>query len=117
MPQSGRLTFNLRKRIREHVTPLVLLGEFEEVGLRKFHFPKQQKGTPMAQVFLEFDAPVLKRRAHIKNEGYIAEVQSQLHYSPQHGLSQQCKWAISPRMRWPLTFYGDRLSQHECDRK
>ena len=42
----------------------------------------------MGQAFLEFDSSVQRRRAHTKNESYIAEVQLQLHYSSQHGLSE-----------------------------
>ena len=42
----------------------------------------------MGQAFLEFDSPVQRRRAHTKNESYIAEMQVQLHFSFQHGLSE-----------------------------
>ena len=59
----------------------------EEFGLCKLHFQKQQDGTRMGQASLEFDYPVQRRHAHTMNESYIADMQLQLHYSSQHGLS------------------------------
>ena len=47
--------FYLKGLISKHVMPQALLEEFEEFGLCKSYFPKQQEGTRMGQAFLEFD--------------------------------------------------------------
>ena len=79
--------FYIIRRSSEHVTPQAFLGASEEFGLCKLHFQKQQDGTRMGQASLEFDSAVQRRHAHAMDGSYIADMQLQLHYSSQRGLS------------------------------
>jgi len=78
----------LKCRITQGVTPQALLEEFEEYDLVKLHFPKADGAGKLGQAFLEFDAAAARRRAHCKNEAYVADCQLQLHYSSEAGLAE-----------------------------
>mmetsp|Transcript_23026 Transcript_23026/g.48988 ORF Transcript_23026/g.48988 Transcript_23026/m.48988 type:complete len:735 (+) Transcript_23026:129-2333(+) len=80
--------FYLKCRISPGVTPQALLEEFEEFDLVKLHFPKSDGSGRMGQAFLEFNSAYSRRRAHTKNESYVADCQLQLHYSSQHSLAE-----------------------------
>lgn len=83
--------FYLKCRISQAVSPQALLEEFEEFDLFKLHFPKPDGTTRMAQAFLEFSCPNARRRAHTKNEHYVADCQLQLHYTSLHCLTEAVK--------------------------
>lgn len=85
-PHKGFDTYFLKCRISQAVTPQALLEEFEEFDLVKLHFPKTE-GRHM-QAFLEFGSGAARRRAHTKNECYVADSHLQLHYSSQHSLAE-----------------------------
>lgn len=87
-PPGVHEVFYLKCRISDNVTPQALLEEFEPFGLTKLYFPKLEPGARPGQAFLEFDMSDKRRRAHTKNETYIADVQLQLHYSTQAGLHE-----------------------------
>jgi len=54
----------------------------------KLHFPRPETSGRMGQAFLEFNSSADRRRAHTKNETYVADCQLQLHYSSQHSLQE-----------------------------
>jgi len=81
-------SFFLKCRISQGVTPHALLEEFEEFDLVKLHFPKPDSSGRMGQAFLEFSSASARRRAHTRNESYVADCQLQLHYSSQHSLAE-----------------------------
>lgn len=82
-------SFFLKCRVSQGVTPQALLEEFEEFDLIKLHFPKSDdNGRRMGQAFLEFSSAMARRRAHTRNESYVADCQLQLHYSSQHSLAE-----------------------------
>jgi len=84
---SGQVdVFFLKCRISQGVTPQALLEGFEGFGLVKLHFPKPDVSGRMGQAFLEFNSAAERRRAHTRNETYVADCQLQLHYSSQHSL-------------------------------
>jgi len=86
---SGKFdVFFLKCRVSQGVTPQALLEGFEGLGLVKLHFPKPDVSGRMAQAFLEFSSAADRRRAHTRNETYVADCQLQLHYSSQHGLQE-----------------------------
>jgi len=95
-PSNRQEYFFLKCRVSQGVTPQALLEEFEEYDLLKLHFPKQEGNARMGQAFLEFADSMARRRAHCKNEKYIADCQLQLHYSTQHSLAEavaQCNFS------------------------
>jgi len=86
---SGKFdVFFLKCRISQGVTPQALLEGFEGFGLVKLHFPKPDVSGRMGQAFLEFHSAADRRRAHTRNETYVADCQLQLHYSSQHSLQE-----------------------------
>mmetsp|Transcript_32229 Transcript_32229/g.92763 ORF Transcript_32229/g.92763 Transcript_32229/m.92763 type:complete len:732 (-) Transcript_32229:62-2257(-) len=81
--------FFLKCRASQGVTPQALLEEFKEFDLVKLHFSKSDdNGRRMGQAFLEFNSAAARRRAHTKNESYVADCQLQLHYTSQHSLAE-----------------------------
>jgi len=87
-PDSGHELFFLKCRVSQGVTPQAMLEEFEEFDLDKLHFPKPENNGRMGQAFLEFSDSSNRRRAHTKNEVYVADCQMQLHYSSHAGLAE-----------------------------
>ena len=87
-PPGRPVSYYLKCRISQAVTPQVLLEEFEVFDLLKLHFPKPDHCGRMGQAFLEFSSSASRRRAHTKNENYIHDCQLQLHYSSQHSLRE-----------------------------
>eukprot|EP00930_Biecheleria_cincta_P075884 TRINITY_DN6307_c1_g1_i1.p1 TRINITY_DN6307_c1_g1~~TRINITY_DN6307_c1_g1_i1.p1 ORF type:complete len:723 (-),score=160.44 TRINITY_DN6307_c1_g1_i1:468-2636(-) len=88
LPQIAISEYFMKCRISQSVTPQALLEEFEEFDLVKLHFPKPDSSARLAQAFLQFSDSNSRRRAHTKNEKYIADCQLQLHYSTQHSLAE-----------------------------
>lgn len=87
-PENPLELYFLKCRISQGVTPQALLEEFEAFDLVKLHFPKPDGTNRMGQAFLEFNSSMNRRRAHTKNENYVADCQLQLHYSSQAGLAE-----------------------------
>jgi len=81
--------FYLKCRISAAVTPQAMLEEFEDFNLNKLFFPKTNdaKATRFQQAFLEFTTNESRRRAHTKNETYVADCQLQMHYTSQSALN------------------------------
>lgn len=88
LPQTPVSEYFMKCRISPSVTPQALLEEFEECDLVKLHFPKPDSNARLAQAFLQFSDSNSRRRAHMRNEKYIADCQLQLHYSTQHSLAE-----------------------------
>jgi hypothetical protein len=86
-PEDPHELFFLKCRISQGVEPQALLEAFEEFDLVKLHFPKSDGVGRLGQAFLEFREASARRRAHTKNEAYVADCQLQLHYSSQAGLA------------------------------
>eukprot|EP00931_Biecheleriopsis_adriatica_P070756 TRINITY_DN4454_c0_g1_i2.p1 TRINITY_DN4454_c0_g1~~TRINITY_DN4454_c0_g1_i2.p1 ORF type:complete len:753 (-),score=198.88 TRINITY_DN4454_c0_g1_i2:179-2437(-) len=87
-PSTQSSEYFMKCRISQAVTPQALLEEFEEFDLVKLHFPKPESNIRLAQAFLQFGDAASRRRAHTKNEKYIADCQLMLHYSTQHSLAE-----------------------------
>jgi hypothetical protein len=83
-PPGAPSSYFLKFRITKAVTPEALLNEFSGVDLVKLHFPSDWSG----QAFLEFASASARRRAHAKNEAYVADCQLHLHYSSSYGLAE-----------------------------
>lgn len=88
LPQVKPDSFFLKCRISEGVTPHALLEEFEQYDLVKLHFPASDGPGRFGQAFLEFNSALSRRRAHTKNETYVADCQLQLHYATKSGLHE-----------------------------
>jgi len=88
LPSNPLTDYFMKCRISQAVTPQALLEEFEEFDLVKLHFPKPDGNARMPTAFLQFPDSTCRRRAHTKNEKYIADCQLQLHYSTQHSLAE-----------------------------
>jgi len=80
--------FYLKCRISPAVTPQAMLEEFEAYNLIKLYFPKPDGSGRMGQAFLEFGTSAGRRRAHTKNETYVADCQLGLHQSSQYSLAE-----------------------------
>merc|ERR1712070_765022 len=85
-PPGGPAAYFLKCRVDKSkaVTYEGLLLEFADTELSKLHFPSD---SMHGQVFLEFPTAWARRRAHAKNEAYVADCQLHLHYSSAHGLA------------------------------
>lgn len=83
-PPGAPSSYFLKCRISKAVTPELLLQEFSGLELVKLHFPSDWNG----QAFLEFPSATAKRRAHAKNEAYVADCQLHLHLSSSYGLAE-----------------------------
>jgi DNA polymerase sigma len=94
----------LKCRISRDVTPQSLIEHFTDCNLVRLHFPHNSAESPSysckGQVFFEFASSSDRRRAHAKNESYVASCQLQLHYASMHGLVESQK--------------EFRYSVHEC---
>lgn len=86
-PNTELTAFYLKCRVSLAVTPQALLEEFEEFGLAKLHFPKSDGTGRPGSAFLEFASVRARRKAHTKNECYVADCQLCLHYTSQLSLA------------------------------
>merc|ERR1712032_943809 len=84
-PSGAPLYYYLKCRVVAGVDPELLLKEFESFGINKLYFPRE---SGRMQVFLEFRSSTARRRAHARNDSYIADFQLQLLHSSRHGLAQ-----------------------------
>mmetsp|Transcript_35766 Transcript_35766/g.64877 ORF Transcript_35766/g.64877 Transcript_35766/m.64877 type:complete len:738 (+) Transcript_35766:40-2253(+) len=80
--------YYLKSRISASVTPQALLEEFEDTNLVKLYFPKYEAGMGRPTVFFEFETSYSRRRAHSKNEKFVADYQLQLHQTAEHSLAE-----------------------------
>ena len=112
----GKKPFYLQCRRSEHVTPQAFLGESEEFGLCKLHFRSSKMepawGKPSWNSILQSRGGM--RTLRMKATSPICSYSCIILFSTD--CHEQCRWAISPRMRRPPTLCNDRLLQHERDR-
>jgi hypothetical protein len=75
-------SYFLKTRVSRFVSPADLIREFQPFGLLRVHM--EDRGV---NAFLEFPDADSRRRAHTKNESYIADCQLQLLSSTQYALA------------------------------
>lgn len=85
-PESEGDAHYMKCRVSPGVSPQAMLEEFEEFNLQKLYFPKFDVSNRLGQAYLEFAKSSDRRRAHTRNETYVADCQLQLHYSTRQGL-------------------------------
>lgn len=76
--------YYLKCRVTKGLEPVDVLKCFMEFKLGRLFYPKTGSG----HAFLEFDDVASRRRAHIRNETYLADCQLQLHYSTAPALQE-----------------------------
>jgi len=87
-PKPKSQYFYLKCRVSGAVTPQAMLEDFEPFQLNKLYFPKTSEvKVRFQQAFLEFSTSEARRRAHTKNETYVADCQLQMHYTSQSALN------------------------------
>eukprot|EP00397_Hematodinium_sp_SG-2012_P005342 GEMP01005360.1.p1 GENE.GEMP01005360.1~~GEMP01005360.1.p1 ORF type:complete len:792 (-),score=155.40 GEMP01005360.1:1588-3963(-) len=80
--------FYLKCRVSGAVTPQAMLEEFEAYNIKTLYFPKATDSkVRFQQAFLEFSTNEARRKAHTKNETYVADCQLQMHYTSQSALT------------------------------
>jgi len=87
-PKPKSQFYFLKCRVSGAVTPQAMLEEFEQFNLNKLYFPKiTEVKVRFQQAFLEFATNEARRKAHTKNETYVADCQLQMHYTSQSALN------------------------------
>ena len=76
----------LKCRISQSVGADLFIRELKPLGLVRLHMPKTFTKQRYGVAFLEFHDAKSRRRAHTKNESYLADCQLQIHYSSRWAL-------------------------------
>lgn len=80
-PPGQPAAYYLKCRVSPAATPELLIKEFREFSLLRLFMC-------VGQAYLEFPSSDLRRRAHSRNESYVADCQLHLHYCTRHSVEE-----------------------------
>ncbi|CAD7926589.1 unnamed protein product [Amoebophrya sp. A120] len=118
VPPDGTLPmlYLLKCRISSSISPSLFIRELASTGVARVHMPTgtnnrnaNKGGRYNSIAFLEFDCPKTRRRAHTRNESYLADCQLQIHYSS--------RWALEDAVAQTPYHHYDVKAYLESDGK